>query len=365
MNSHLKSLKILSFRGLEGVTFSGLTQVNLFVGMNNSGKTSVLESLMLLLRPGDSRNWINLLNARASVVGAKSRKSAVEWLFPVIDRTFPIEHKPLILECELSNGGASLRGVFVQTDNLSSGSEETPDVSLDYYSESLSEEPRRSGGIYFELLPTDGQNSGSSRRVSHPRIDEEIRSIPGVNIELAKPQGHRTAGASLRKLIDAMSGHLGKSIRETFQAFDEDIVDLVQESSEGRNHHYFVEHSKLGLLPLESYGDGVRKAAYVIEHLIRAEDGILLIDEIETALHYKAQEHFIKLIRELAVELNVQLFITTHSLETVDAIIKSSKDDLADLTGYHLPDRKTSGEVKRLDGEFLKRIRLQRGLEIR
>jgi predicted ATPase len=364
MNSHLKSLKILNFRGLEGVSFDGLTQVNLFVGMNNSGKTSVLESLMLLLRPGDSRNWINLLNARASVVGAKSRKSAVEWLFPVIDRTFPIEHKPLLLECELSNGGASLRGVFVQTDNLSAGSEETPDISLDYYSESLNEEPRRSGGIYFDSRPADGQNPGGSRSVSHPRIDDEIRSIPGQTIELVKPHGHRTSGASLRMLLDALESPFGNSIREIFQAFDEDIVGLVQGSDEASARDYFVEHRRLGLLPLTSYGDGIRKAAYVIEHLFRAKDGILLIDEIETALHHKVQESFVRFIRSIAVDLNVQIFITTHSLETVDAVIGAFDEEIDKLAAFRLEQGKKD-HVSAFPGEMLKNIREMLGQDIR
>lgn len=320
---------------------------------------------MLLLRPGDRRNWINLLNARAAVVGAKRRRTAVEWLFPVIDRTFPIEHKPLILECDLSNGGASLRGVFVQTDNLSVGSKETPDVALDFFSDSLIGYPRRSGGIYFESLPVRVQNSGRSRSVSHTRIDEEIRSIPGRPVELVKPHGHRTPGASLRLLLDALESSFANSIREIFQAFDEDIVGLVQGSAEASARDYFVEHRRLGLIPLNSYGDGIRKASYVIESLFRAQDGVLLIDEVEIALYHSVQVSFFRALRTIADSLHVQIFATTHSLDAVDGIITSMEDNLDDLAAFHLPDKGSDQPVKRMSGDIMKRLRFERGLDLR
>ena len=45
---HLDSLKIKNFRILEDVTIEKLGHVNLIVGKNNSGKSTVLEALALL-----------------------------------------------------------------------------------------------------------------------------------------------------------------------------------------------------------------------------------------------------------------------------------------------------------------------------
>ena len=42
---HLDSLKIKNFRILEDVTIEKLGHVNLIVGKNNSGKSTVLEAL--------------------------------------------------------------------------------------------------------------------------------------------------------------------------------------------------------------------------------------------------------------------------------------------------------------------------------
>ena len=47
----LDRLTIQRFRGLRDLTLSGLGRVNLLVGPNNSGKTSVLEAIALFCQP--------------------------------------------------------------------------------------------------------------------------------------------------------------------------------------------------------------------------------------------------------------------------------------------------------------------------
>jgi len=47
----LKSLKIQNFRCFQNFELSDLGQINLLVGTNNSGKTSILEAIQLLTSP--------------------------------------------------------------------------------------------------------------------------------------------------------------------------------------------------------------------------------------------------------------------------------------------------------------------------
>ena len=49
----ISSLNIKGYRGLENFEMSGLGRINLLVGTNNSGKTSVLEIIHLLASQGD------------------------------------------------------------------------------------------------------------------------------------------------------------------------------------------------------------------------------------------------------------------------------------------------------------------------
>ena len=66
-NSLIDSLQIDNFRGLHDLTIDNLSQVNVFVGANNSGKTSVLEAIKLLSAPDDVGQVVRIALQRAQV----------------------------------------------------------------------------------------------------------------------------------------------------------------------------------------------------------------------------------------------------------------------------------------------------------
>jgi AAA15 family ATPase/GTPase len=104
-------------------------------------------------------------------------------------------------------------------------------------------------------------------------------------------------------------------------------------------------------------GDGLRRAFHFAVAAVGATSGVLLIDEIEAALHTSALSAvFSFLVRECA-ELGVQIFATTHSLETLDAIMAQSDS----LVTYSL----TPGGVRRISQADLKVVREEHGFDIR
>ncbi|MEG4327463.1 AAA family ATPase, partial [Microcoleus sp. herbarium5] len=56
---HLDNLTIHRFRGLRDLNLQDLGQINILVGGNNSGKTSVLEAISTYCRPLDPLEWLN------------------------------------------------------------------------------------------------------------------------------------------------------------------------------------------------------------------------------------------------------------------------------------------------------------------
>jgi len=60
----ISSLEIQGYRGFERFELSGLGRVNLLVGTNNSGKTSILESIFLLMSAGDPASLWQVLSRR-------------------------------------------------------------------------------------------------------------------------------------------------------------------------------------------------------------------------------------------------------------------------------------------------------------
>ncbi|MBP0014758.1 MAG: AAA family ATPase [Roseofilum sp. SBFL] len=79
----LDTVTIHQFRGLQDLELKDLGQINLLVGMNNCGKTSVLEALLLYANPLDIKTWLTLSRLRESTLRLpSSRFESLQWLFP-------------------------------------------------------------------------------------------------------------------------------------------------------------------------------------------------------------------------------------------------------------------------------------------
>lgn len=157
------------------------------------------------------------------------------------------------------------------------------------------------------------------------------------------------------------------------QLFDAGIVDLILLKNEENNLPMeYVKHEKLGNTPLLTYGDGIKKILSLANALAKATGGILLIDEIETAIHKKYYQEFFRFLQKAALNFDVQLFITTHNIEAIDAWLtvqnyndeKYENDDLSVLTfkkdqaGKHYSRTLTGKKVFENREQFTFEVRL-------
>ena len=62
-------------------------------------------------------------------------------------------------------------------------------------------------------------------------------------------------------------------------------------------------------------------------HAFKARGGYLMIDVFENGLHYSIQEEVWEKLFKLAKELDIQVFATTHSEDTIKAFCKVSLAD--------------------------------------
>ncbi len=69
----------------------------------------------------------------------------------------------------------------------------------------------------------------------------------------------------------------------------------------------------------------------ILNALVSSENGIVLVDEFETALHTSAMENVFRFVISTCKKLNVQLFLTTHSIEAVDKILKCSDEEIDNI----------------------------------
>ena len=78
----LESFAIEQFRGVKNLELNGLGRINVLFGLNNCGKTTVLEALSCYADPLDGLNWLSVGLKRFGLSPATSRVQALRWIFP-------------------------------------------------------------------------------------------------------------------------------------------------------------------------------------------------------------------------------------------------------------------------------------------
>lgn len=80
----LQHLTIQQFHGLENVTINNCTALNIIVGENNTGKTSILEAIKLLSNPLSQLEFNTLARSRERAHFPMQKSNTIEaikWLF--------------------------------------------------------------------------------------------------------------------------------------------------------------------------------------------------------------------------------------------------------------------------------------------
>ncbi len=80
-------------------------------------------------------------------------------------------------------------------------------------------------------------------------------------------------------------------------------------------------------ISLGSMGEGMNRMLGIALALVNAKDGMLLIDEVDTGLHYSVLPEMWKLIFEVAHRLNVQVFATSHSWDCIQAFQEAAAEN--------------------------------------
>jgi predicted ATPase len=105
----------------------------------------------------------------------------------------------------------------------------------------------------------------------------------------------------------------------TLRTLDERIIDLRFLAGLGADPEDLVValRGTTGRVPIGALGDGVRYYLTLALALAGPVGGILLIDEIETGLHYGLMADLWKLVITGARQSDIQVFATTHSADCI------------------------------------------------
>jgi hypothetical protein len=385
MGKPIANLKICAFRQLKDVCLQQLGRVNLLVGVNNSGKTTVLEAISTFCRPLDPLEWISTARRREIKSSRERVLDAVRWLFPQ-EGADPQDAYYFGNVCTQGDGTfenresrASYQGLLGDYDEDlgSSSGVSDEDYEEDEFEVSPSSGPsngRRGAEIHLEAKygsPTLFSDEPDHRDLSF-RLWEDERYIsrtapsePHVPVATVSPFSHRVEQIQVSQLTEATLSGTKFNALELVQLLDPDVTELEILSREGIRPTLYVQHRRTGFTPLSVLGDGVRRVLTFALNLLSVKRGVLLIDEIETAIHKDALGPVFRWLARAAAHHEVQVLATTQSLEAVDAAIQALRESLDDLVAFRLPAPKTPQTLARFSGATLFELRYENGLEVR
>ncbi|MEG4286563.1 AAA family ATPase [Microcoleus sp. A006_D1] len=367
---HLDNLTIHRFRGLQDLNLQDLGQINILVGGNNSGKTSVLEAISTYCRPLDPLEWLNTSWRREIKYSRKPQLDALRWLFPQnseVSHTHVYEGETYVS----SNGDFPVtesRAIYREFEGISElGEAENSSASQLEIDEIEFDNILRGAELELKVATTfDPEELSVSFEIWENQrfVNRKNRSSAVLPIDTVTPFSHRIEPLQISLLSEAILLGIKPEVIKLLQHMDSDITDLVILSPTGKRPSLYIDHKRVGISPLSAFGDGVRRLLFIALTLVKVEGGVLLIDEIETAIHTVALGSSFAWIVDWCQRLDVQLFATTHSLEAIDAMLDAS-DSETDLVLYRLEKKESQTKAIRLDRETLHIVRDELGQEVR
>lgn len=329
MGNRFCGLHIEQFRSLTNLRIEDLGHVNLITGMNNTGKTSVLEAIRILASDASLSTISQILRLREEDAiegedGLRSNDADVAFPFSSLFQGYPdfsAEIPPIKIDgyhgdfpttisiepCWVNETRTDdgLRRIAMSTPSLFGDEEGMPGLRI-----RVKEVER--------IFPLDYFRRGNSRAFRRPDVIDD-RRFPCLYV--GPGNGDRTAGLGMlwdRIALSDLEAHVVKALA----IIDEDISAVSMVGGEGpRSGRIAIVRSRRFArpVPLKSFGDGVNRLFGIVLSLVNAKDGCLLIDEFENGLHHTVQADAWRMIFHLASTLNVQVFSTTHSRDAVDA----------------------------------------------
>jgi AAA15 family ATPase/GTPase len=300
----LNDLTVKNYRCFKDLHINGFARVNLLVGMNNTGKSSLLEAIYLLVNQDEiHRSLIELLQNRveidkfSSLIGDINQYQSSQYLSQEIHNLFygfQSDTQNIVIE---SHEQHNLRFSLHKIDNYSIFKQDA-----------------------FEIVCS----SGSSTPIKINLLaDGTVVKEDNVPLLSKKPSLLlASSNLNFQKLSDLWNSILltpkENKVVSALQILEPTVSRIGFTSYPNYHANILI---KLDTYPqpisLTNMGEGMRRILAIAMASVTVENGFLLVDEIETGLHYEAQSQMWSFILEIAKEFNIQVFATTHSWDCI------------------------------------------------
>lgn len=333
----LPNLEVSNFRAIQRLSLPRLVRVNLFVGKNNSGKSSLLEALQLYVSRSPGVELMEIIDRHNGLrPGPRSFGDA---------QNFEPQELQWALDACLGLISGSYNGDRCGSIKIGlAGDEARLTISLpwvaEYYNASLA-------GLFFAMDSPLVEIDRAGNSVALP-LGWFLRRLP-----VAPHAGDADAvllpaqGFSADDLYDLWRETAARGEAEAAESVLRVILPDLERVLTINENGFGLAAQLRGVrkpVPLTNMGDGTIRVFGLALAFLKARGGVLLIDEVENGLHHTVQWDVWESIFSLAERLDVQVFATTHSWEAVSAFQYAANRSSSEGILYRL-ERDPGGDI--------------------
>lgn len=315
ITSHFTSAFIGRYRKLRDMEIKNISRVNIFAGGNNKGKTTILEAFYLIAHLNDLQAYLDLEKYRGKFLSEFHSK----W----VDKNFI--------------SSIDIKAVFNNSETGLNIDKETTEENIDRngYLDTLVSESFISNAMLNSSIHLFANREPDYRYTRAQILCPSAFTSPYRYNEKLLHTAHKLAIEN--RYFDRVIGFIKQHLDETIEK-----IDLVND--EGENRFKVTTSSIDKAVDITKYGEGMQRVFEIALLLGYCRNGILCIDEIDSALHKSLLIKFTEFIQTIAKEFNVQVFLSTHSKECIDAFVENEYPD-DELTAYALEENE-EGEIE-------------------
>ena len=343
----LDSLHIKNFRCFEDLTIPSLGRVNLIVGKNNSGKSSFLDAIRVFASKGSMNTLNDILISRDELVRSGEDEEQ-DFLLSLTSlfygRELPEEQDKGIMIGSITNVKQRLKidaiayvEQFEVTEEEASGRtiRRRKRIPIDEFQSlfptlfPIDETSMEDVKIGIYVSYGDSRILIESYYYRRPLLRKDAEKLETSHSYVTTKIVSPSEIASLWDQV--LFTPYEEEIKKSLALIEENILDIgfIKSSKNSRDDRMAIVKIRNSQkpIPLKSMGEGISRLLQLFLYAFQAKSGFLLIDEFENGLHYSIQEEVWEKLFKLAKELDIQVFATTHSEDTIKAFCKVSLAD--------------------------------------
>jgi len=305
--------------------FDRIFPINVIIGRNNSGKSSLLDLIKYTISPYDLSSLAHKNNDPQVIFESTISNEAIEKVVQpnVSGGQIPGHHLTFIRK-EYLGKKITVRLSKNGSQNFHS-LEYSSDVNIDQYKKGLAQQV---------------QKPFADKTFKHLRAERDIHP------EVDQGGGVRENGQGATNIIQQFinKAHLpSQLVEETvleelnkIMRPDASFTDIVVQQLENNNWEIYLEEKRKGRIALSESGSGLQTILLVLIflYLVPAKEDqplsnyIFAFEELENNVHPALQRRLFLYLRDIALKKKTYMFITTHSSVPIDLFSNDSEAQL-------------------------------------